>query len=296
MAHSHHNHSHNHSDTASKNISVAFFLNAFFVVIELIGGLLTNSISILSDALHDFGDCLSLGVAWFVQKKSQKGSDANYSYGYKRFSLLGAVFLSGILTISSLFVMYEAVQRVFEPQNVEAVGMMWIAVFGLIINGAAALRMKRGTSLNERSVYLHIMEDVLGWVGVLVVSICMRFWDLPILDPILSLVISIWVLYNVVGNLKATFRVLLQHVPEDISTDKLTADILKINGVESIHDLHLWTLDGESHVMTLHVVTSSDTVVDSVKQSIIDLSKNYHISHCTIEIENASTKVCSLIQ
>lgn len=284
-------HNHSHHNNPGKNISMAFFLNAIFVVIELIGGILTNSIAILTDALHDFGDCLSLATAWFLQKKSTKGRDRLYSYGYKRFSLLGSIFLSGVLTVSSVFVLVTAVKRIASPQEVSAQGMLWMAIFGIIINGAAALRVKKGTSLNERSVYLHIMEDVLGWIGVLVVSIVMIFTNLPVLDPILSIVISIWVLSNVYKNLRSVFKVLLQAVPDDVSSDKIIKRLCDLKSVESIHDLHIWSLDGESHVMTLHVVTADDDYMN-IKSQIIDIASEFNITHLTVEFEKPNT-ICA---
>lgn len=283
------NHTHSHKSNAEKNISIAFFLNSFFVVVELVGGIMTNSIAILSDALHDFGDSLSLAIAWFLQQKSKTGRDEKYSYGYKRFSLLGSVFLSGVLTVSSIFIIIEAVKRIITPAEVSAQGMLWLAIFGVIINGAAALRVKKGSSINERSVYLHIMEDVLGWVAVLVVSIVMMFVELSILDPILSLCISIWVLSNVYKNIKTTFKVFLQAVPEDIEADKLKEELLCIEGVLSIHDLHLWSLDGESHVMTLHIVTCQCETTP-IKQSVLDIAEKHNITHSTIEFETPESE------
>lgn len=278
MAHDHHHHS------PAGNISVAFFLNAAFSIIELIGGLWTNSISILSDAVHDFGDCLSLGIAWILQKKSTKTGDRFYSYGYKRFSLLGSIFLSGILTVSSVIVIIEAVKRLFNPQQVHAEGMLILAIIGITINGISALRLKKGSSLNERAVFLHIMEDVLGWVAVLVAGIVMKFADVPILDPLLSIAISLWVLSNVYKNIRATFRILLQAVPEDVSVEQLKKDILAIEAVESIHDIHIWSMDGESHIMTLHVVTDKPDN-QPLKCEISRIAAGYHITHCTIELE-----------
>lgn len=283
-------HNHSHSD-ATKNISIAFFLNAFFVVVELVGGILTNSIAILTDALHDFGDCLSLATAWFLQKKSKQGRDATYSYGYKRFSLLGTIFLSGVLTVSSVIVIIEAAKRIGSPEPVNASGMLWLAIAGIIINGAAALRVKRGSSLNERSVFLHIMEDVLGWVAVLVVGIVMLFVDMPILDPILSIAISIWVLSNVWRNMRDTFKIFLQAVPDQISISKLTDEIVAIEPIKSVHDMHVWSLDGETHVMTLHIVTDSQDTA-SIKQQILEVAQSHSISHTTIEFENTET-VCT---
>jgi cobalt-zinc-cadmium efflux system protein len=267
------------------NIAVAFLLNLFFVFVELAGGIITNSMAILSDALHDFGDCLSLAMAWAFQKKSTKKRDRKYSYGYKRFSLLGSVFLSGVLFISSLFVLTEAFKRVFAPEQVNARGMLWIALFGIVINGLAALRMKKGTTPNERAVFLHIMEDVLGWIAVLFAGAVMMFIQLPILDPLLSIAVSIWVLYNVYGNLRNTFAIMLQATPENVDVNNLEERIKALDGVISIHDLHLWTLDGESHIMTLHVVTDK-TDSETLKHQIIKTATPFHINHVTIEIEN----------
>ncbi|MEG0519278.1 MAG: cation diffusion facilitator family transporter [Bacteroidales bacterium] len=288
--HSSHSHQHNHSQNASKNIIVAFVLNSVFVVIELVGGILTNSIAILSDAMHDFGDCISLGIAWGLQKKSQQKRDEFYSYGYKCFSLLGSVFLSGILTISSLFVIYEAVKRIVSPQQVHAQGMLWLAILGILINGAAALRLKKGSTLNEKAVFLHIMEDVLGWVAVLLVSITMLFVNIPVLDPLLSIAISLWVLSNVYKNMRDTFKILLQAIPTDVDVKGLQQKLEGIDGIVSIHDLHVWTLDGVSHVMTLHVVTpladltlAQDTC--QLKKQVDRIGSEFGITHITIEFE-----------
>lgn len=285
MAHNHsHGHSHNHSSgESSKNIIIAFFLNLIFAIIELIGGLLTNSVAILSDSVHDFGDSISLLIAWLFQKKSQQGRNAKYSYGYKRFSLLGSVFLSGVLFVGSMFIFVEAVKRLFDPQPVHAQGMFWLAILGIVVNGAAALRVKKGKSLNERVVYIHIMEDVLGWVGVLVVSIVMLFVDLPILDPILSVAITIWVLYNVYNNLRDTFKILLQAVPDDVDIEKMKQDIGNIENLISIHDFHIWSQDGISHVMTLHAVADKDQLI--IKEKIREIAQTYDVSHVTVEFE-----------
>lgn len=291
----HGGHGHDHGDAASKNIVIAFVLNVSFVVVELVGGLLTNSVAILSDALHDFGDSISLGVAWMLQKKSGKKRDARYSYGYKRFSLLGSVFLSGVLLVSSIFIIIAAVQRLFDPQEVYAKGMFWLAVAGVVINGAAVLRLKKGKTLNERAVMIHMMEDVLGWIAVLVVSIVMLFVDLPILDPILSLCITAWVLWNVWRNLKATFKILLQGVPEDFDAGALTAEILEVADVESIHDLHVWSQDGITHVGTVHVVTPDDLTCGrrrAIKESVREICRRHRIDHVTIEMETVGECEC----
>lgn len=271
-------------ENSTKNIRTAFFLNLAFAFVELIGGIITNSVAILSDAVHDFGDSISLAIAWALQKKSNKAKDDKYSYGYKRFSLLSSVILSGILLVGSILILVEAIGRLFNPQEVNAQGMLWLAILGIIVNGLAALSVKRGKTLNERAVFLHIMEDVLGWIGVLVISIVMIFVNLPILDPILSISITIWVLYNVYKNLKATFNILLQAFPKNVDVKKLTKEIEAIDNVISIHDLHIWTQDGNSHVMTLHIVAEKN--YETIKLKVREMAKAYNIDHVTIELED----------
>jgi cobalt-zinc-cadmium efflux system protein len=290
-----HSHSQSHGEEAQRNIVTAFVLNLLFAVVELIGGLWTNSVAILSDALHDFGDSVSLGVAWALQKKSNQGRDTKFSYGYKRFSLLGSVFLSGVLLVSSIFIISEAVGRLFDPQEVYARGMFWLSIVGIVINGAAVLRLRKGHTLNERAVFLHMMEDILGWVAVLVASIVMMFASVPILDPILSLGITAWVLWNVWGNLRDTFRILLQAIPKGIDADELVAEILQVKGVESIHDLHVWSQDGVTHVMTLHAVTAegitpeqSHLLIEAVRAT----GHRHKIDHVTVEIESSANLDC----
>lgn len=297
MAHDHHHgqghahgHGHIHHHGAAGNIAVAFFVNLGFAVVELAGGLWTNSIAILSDAFHDFGDSLSLAVAWRLQKVSERPGDARYSYGYRRFSLLGALFISTVLLVGSVFIITECVERLMAPQEPNAEGMLWLAVFGVLVNGFAALRLKKGGSISERAVMLHMMEDVLGWIAVLVVSVVMLFVHVPILDPLLSIGISCWVLYNVYRNLKATFRVLLQHTPSDIDATALEREIVALPEVESIHDLHLWSLDGERNISTLHVVTVRPLDCGEqvgLKQEIRAICARHGIEHATVEVETA---------
>ena len=286
-----HSHTHPHTHDASKNIVTAFLLNFGFAIVELIGGLVTNSVAILSDAIHDFGDCISLGFAWALQKKSTQKGNNRYSYGYKRFSLLSSVFLCGILLVSSLFILLEAIERIAHPQAVNAQGMLWLAILGIVINGAAVLKLRTGDSLNERAVFLHMMEDVLGWLAVLIASIVMSFDHLPILDPLLSICITLWVLFNVYRNLHATFKILLQRTPEEIDMQQLTSEIEALPDVVSIHDLHVWSLDGLSHVMTLHVVAPDHTEhaeFEALKQQIRDIGNRHAIGHVTIEFETPS--------
>jgi len=281
-------------ENSSKNIGFAFFLNLFFAIFELVGGLYTNSIAILSDALHDFGDALSLGVAFFLQKKSTRKSDRKYTYGYKRFSLLGSVIISTVLAASSVFVIYESILRLIDPVDSNVKGMAILAIIGIIVNGTAVIRLKKGTTLNERAVFLHMMEDVLGWIAVLIGSIIMVFVDLPILDPLMSLGITVWVLYNAYKNLSQTMKIMLQEAPDDVDMEKLKQEIELLDKINSIHDVHIWTLDGEHHVLTLHAVVDTDIPADAVKvkQDIRDIAARHGVSHVTIEYEASSESCC----
>lgn len=285
-----HDHTHSH---ATKNITIAFFLNLGFAIIELFGGLFTNSVAILSDALHDFGDSISLGVAWYLQKLSDRKRDRFYSYGYKRFSLLGAIFISLVLLVGSVFIIKECVERIMHPQLPDAEGMFWLSILGIAVNGFAVLRLKKGDSLNEKVVSLHLLEDVLGWIAVLIVSVVMMFVDAPILDPLLSIGISIWVLTNVFRNLKATFKILMQEVPQNVDLAALEADIQQIGGIESLHDVHLWTLDGEHHIITLHIVTDDQITIakqQQIKVTVRRLCNKFGVHHATIEFETEREK------
>ena len=279
---------HQHTQNSTRHISLAFFLNLVFTIIEIIGGFLTNSIAIISDALHDLGDTISLAAAWYLQKVSNRGRDKYYTYGYKRFSLLGAVIISVMLIVGAVFIIRESVERLISPDEVNAQGMLYLAILGIIVNGIAVLRLRKGTSLNEKAVYLHMLEDVLGWIAVLIVSIVMIFVNAPVLDPLLSLGITVWVLFNVYKNLKKTFRIFLQEVPAHIDIEKLEKEITSIEGIRSVHDLHLWSLDGVNNIITLHVVIDEDaSEIDkqTLKKEIRQTCDRFDIRHATIEFE-----------
>lgn len=292
MAHDHpHIHHHDHPGSGTKNIALAFYLNLLFCVIELVGGLLTNSVAILSDALHDLGDSVSLGMAWYFQKLSKKKPDGKYTYGYKRFSILSALLNSAILLSGSAIVLYECVIRLSHPVHSDAKGMLLLAVMGVLVNGFAALRLQKGGSLNERVVSLHLLEDVLGWAAVLIASIVMIFTDLTILDPILSIGISLFILYNVYHNLKRAFRVILQGKPDDVDVSGVRDSLLALKPVITLHDLHIWTMDSEYLVLTVHLVLPDATTENerqTLRAAAHELLKSKGIQHATIEMESVS--------
>lgn len=289
--HHHHGHSHDHSHDhgrGTKNIQVAFWLNLGFAVLELIGGLYTNSVAVLSDALHDLGDSLSLGTSWYFQKKSQQKRDSNFTYGYKRFSLLGAFINCIVLTVGSVFIISESVQRIFNPAQPNAKGMLILAVIGIGVNLIAMLRLKKGSSINERVISLHFLEDVLGWAAVLVGSIVMMFYDVPILDPLLSLAIAAYILFNVYKNMKSVFQIVLQGVPENLSEEKIRDVARTFPEVKDAHDIHVWSMDGNYNIVTLHVVVSDTLSVmqqEELKTKIKASLEKLSIQHSTVEVE-----------
>lgn len=290
MPHNHlsHSHSHHHHDTSVKNIKAAFFLNLGFTVLEIIGGFYVNSVSILSDALHDLGDSFSLGISWYLHNRSKKEADNKFTFGYSRFSILGALINSVVLMGGSVFVIVEAVKRLLHPEPSDAQGMLIFAIIGIVVNGYAAFKLSHGSSLNERVVSWHLIEDVLGWAAVLIVSIVMMFTDAPYLDPALSLAITLFILYNVIKRLRETFVILLQGTPEGIDPEKIKMDILAIDNIASLHHMNIWSLEGEHHVFTAHVklkyIINFSQMIEA-KQKIKQILKKYPFSHYTIEVE-----------
>ena len=274
--------------TTSRNIRIVFILNLLFTAIEIIGGFWTNSMAILSDALHDLGDSFALGITLILDKLSHRVSDEKYSYGYQRFNLLAALINTIILVIGSIFIFSEAIPRLSHPEHSNAQGMVIFAIIGIAVNGAAALRLRGSKSQNTKIIAWHLLEDVLGWTAVLIVAFVLLFKDIHILDPLLSILITAYVLYNVLKNLKKTLSLFLQGVPEDIEIKKLEENILNQPRVKSVHHTHIWSLDGENHVLTTHVVVFKHTTriqINQIKKSIMALISGHHFEHTTIEIE-----------
>lgn len=288
-----HNHSHSHvnSANASKRIGWAFCLNVVFTIIEFIGGWLTNSTAIMADAVHDLGDSLSIGTAWGLNKLSDKDSNQTFSYGYKRFSLLGALINGIVLTVGSIWILLEAMPRLAEPEMPQVEGMVLLSVFGMAVNGFAAYKLSEGDSLNERVLNWHLLEDVLGWVAVFIVSIVLMFKPWPILDPILSIGFTLFILFNVFRNLKETLMLFLQATPDEEQLSKIRSDLLANDKVSDLHHFHIWSLDGERNVMTVHLVLDEDVsleLLQTLKENIHSSLEKYKFEHTTVELEFAN--------
>ncbi|WP_436515867.1 cation diffusion facilitator family transporter [Ekhidna sp. To15] len=285
-------HSHHHHDHSEGNIKVAFFLNLSFAIIEFIGGLWTNSVAILSDALHDLGDSLTLGVSWYFAKVAKKKRTTGFSYGYKRFSVLGALINSIVLVTGSIFIIIEAIPRLFNPVNPNTEGMIYLALGGVVVNGAAAFKLSKGGSLNEKAVYTHLLEDILGWVAVLIGATVMHFWNFPIIDPMLSVFIAAFILFNVYKNLKESFKIILQGTPSGVDINKIHKAILDIPNVKDVHDCHTWSMDGEYHILSIHLVISGNlklSELEGIKKEAKNRISKLGINHITIEFEPEDT-------
>jgi cobalt-zinc-cadmium efflux system protein len=285
-----HHHNHDHSkDMPSNRLGWAFVLNFVFTIIEFIGGFLTNSTAILADAVHDLGDSLSLGLAWILNKLGKKQANQHFTYGYKRLNLAGAFINAVVLIAGSAWVLVEAIPRLWNPQMPVADGMIALAVVGITVNGFAAYKLSEGKTLNERVINWHLLEDVFGWVAVLIVGIVLLFVDWPILDPILSIGFTLFILVNVLRNLWATLKLFIQATP-DKKTYKQVADaLLELPHVADLHHLHFWSLDGEEHVLTVHLVLSKNLDIEArsdLKQRIDDVLAPYALSHTTVELED----------
>jgi len=277
-------------------IGIAFFLNLCFTIAEIIGGILINSMAILSDALHDFGDSLALGLSYLLQKISGKASDYKYSYGYRRYSILAALINSIIMLTGSILIIKTAIPRLIHPVQPQVKGMILFAILGILVNGAAVLQLRRGKALNIRVVSWHFIEDILGWIAVLIVSLILLFSDLYILDAILSIMISCYISYHVLKNFKQVLKVFLQVVPDEIDTRALEEKFKRIDQVKSVHHTHVWTMDGINHVLTTHVVGDENinrSEVIRIKSELKHIAYAMHCEHVTLEIEYSS-KDCSI--
>lgn len=266
-----------------KNILTAFILNLLFALFEFIGGIFTGSVAIISDAIHDIGDAASIGISYFLEKKSQKQPNESYTFGYARYSVMGSVITTAILLFGSVAVIYNAVIRFFNPTEINYDGMIIFAVIGVLVNLAATLLTNHGDSLNQKAVKLHMLEDTLGWIVVLIGAVIMRFTDLYIIDPLLSVCVSLFILTNALKNLKEALNVFLEKTPNNIDLKELSEHLHHIDGVSDVHHIHTWSMDGIKNYATMHVVAKNCS--KEIKNKIRDELKEHGICHVTIELE-----------
>lgn len=301
-------------------MTVAFWLNAIFTLIEFVGGIYTNSSSILTDAIHDLGDSLAIGAGIWLEKISGQKRTETFSYGYKRFSLLSALILASFLLGGSLVMLIRSIEQLFTPHVVKPEGMLWLAVLGIVVNGLAFLRLNKKDEHhhdhkheshehhdhhheeeqhhhNSRAIALHLLEDVLGWIAVLIGAIVIYYTNWNWIDPVLSILIAVFIIVRAIPTLKNTLRIFLQSVPENFDSEKLSQEILRIEGVKGLHDMHAWTMEGNYNVFTLHVVIAMEfrSTEKKIRQQIEVILKKYKIHHPTLQIETEGEGECQLL-
>ena len=268
----------------TRNILIAFLLNLLFSVFEFFGGIFTGSIAILSDAAHDFADAVTIGLSYFMERKSKQHPDDVYTYGYARYSIFGSMITSAVLVVGSLVLIYHAVGRIFAPTQIRYDFMIVFALAGVCVNGCAAYFTHGGDSLNQKAVNLHMLEDVLGWVVVLIGAIVMRFTDFALIDPLMSIGVAVFILYNAYKTLKQACGILLEKTTLD--TNHIRAHICALDEVKDVHHIHLWSLDAQQHCATMHIVSDGDPA--QVKEAVKHALHACGIAHATIELEKTS--------
>ena len=269
-----------------RNIFLAFILNLSFSILEFIGGIFTGSVAIVSDAIHDAADAASIGISYFLEKKSKKQPDERYTYGYARYSVIGGFLTTMILLLGSAVMIYNAIGRIITPINIHYDGMILFAVVGVCVNSCAAFFTRDGESLNQKAVNLHMLEDVLGWIVVLAGAIVMRFTDFALIDPLLSIGVSLFILINAIKHLKEVANLFLEKAPDSIAVSEIKEHIEEIEGVLEVHHIHIWSMDGHNHYATIHVVT--DHSPQEMKARIREELREHGIGHVTIELETSS--------
>ena len=266
-----------------RNILIAFILNFAFSIFEFVGGFFTGSVAIVSDAVHDIGDAASIGISYFLEKKSKKKPDEHYTYGYARYSVIGSVITTLILLVGSVLVVYNAILRIINPTPINYDGMIIFAVIGASVNFLAAFFTREGDSLNQKAVNLHMLEDVLGWIVVLVGAVIMRFTDISIIDPLMSVGVAVFIFINAFKNLKEAVDLFLEKTPHGIKIDEICEHLCHIEGVKDVHHVHVWSMDGYNNYATLHVVAEGDA--HEIKEAIREELAEHGIAHATLELE-----------
>ena len=277
---------HHHHKEAGENLAFVFFMNLAFNIIVIAGGLATNSMAILSDCIHDLADTISIALAWFLERIAQKESSDKYSYGYQRFSILGAVIISVFVIIMALVILNEAIPRLFAPEEVDAGGMLIVALIGIVFKSLSVYRLHRGETFNEKAILFHQLGDVFEWIAILVLSLVLMFWDgAPYLDPFVSIGIAVWLIFNLGRNLIKSVQVLLQRTPDNFDVEEFKSSINGIDGVVAIDDFHVWSLDGIDSVLTVKVSIDDWKMQDEIKKEIYTIASKYHIVDITIEFD-----------
>ena len=264
---------------------LAFFLNLSYAIVEFIAGGLFGSSAVLADSVHDMGDAIAIGVSAFLETISNREEDSHYTLGYKRFSLLGAMVTAVILMTGSVLVILGNITKLFHPQAVNDEGILWLGIIAISVNVIASLVVRKGKTKNESILSLHFLEDTLGWVAVILMAIVLRFTDWYILDPLLSLVISIFILSKAIPRFWSTLKIFLDAVPEGVDIKQVKSDLEQLDHVASLNQLNLWTMDGLEKNAIVHICLKEIEQMELCKESIRSKLKDCGFQNITIEID-----------
>ena len=270
---------------AKYTVWVAFFLNLSYAIVEFIAGGVFGSSAVLADSVHDLGDAIAIGISAFLESISNREEDSHYTLGYKRFSLLGAMITAVILMTGSVLVILENIAKIFHPQPVNDEGILWLGIIAITINVLASLVIRKGQTKNESILSLHFLEDTLGWVAVILMAIVLRFTDWYILDPLLSLAISFFILSKALPRFWSTLKIFLDAVPEGVDIQKIKTDLAELDHVASVNQLNLWTMDGLEKNAIVHVCLKEMEHMETCKESIRIFLKDCGFQNITIEVD-----------
>ncbi len=262
-------------------------LNLAFAALEIVGGILSGSLALIADALHDLGDALALLLAYGLERSATRGPSLQFSYGRRRHSLLSALLLGVLLVGGSVWVIQAAVTGLFNPKPIASATMMGFAVLGVLVNGASFLWMGVTKGFSERFLKWHLLEDLVGWICVLVGSILIYWTGWLIIDPLLALGLSVWIIHANIKPLWQVLELFLQRAPHNVDTQMLHQTLLELPGVEDVHDIHIWSLDGHRHVASLHILTklTDFLAVSNLKAMVREKIAMLGEIHVTVEIE-----------
>ena len=268
-------------------VCVAFFLNLTYAIVEFIAGGVFGSSAVLADSVHDLGDAITIGISAFLETISNREEDNRYTLGYKRFSLLGALVTSIILMIGSVLVILENIAKIFHPQPVNDEGILWLGIIAITINIVSSLVVGKGKTKNESILTLHFLEDTLGWVAVILMAIVLRFTDWYILDSLLSLVISIFILTKALPRFWSTLKIFLDAVPEGVETGDLEKDLETLTNVKSVNQLSIWSMDGLENNAIIHICIKDWEKIMETKEAVRQFLEERGVQNITIEVDSS---------
>ena len=274
---------------AKYTVWVAFFLNLSYAIVEFIAGGIFGSSAVLADSIHDLGDAIAIGISAFLETISNREEDRQYTLGYKRFSLLGALVTAVILITGSILVILENITKLLNPQPVNDEGVLWLGIIAVSINVLASLVVRKGKTKNESILSLHFLEDTLGWLAVILMAIILRFTDWYILDPLLSLVISIFILTKAIPRFWSALKIFLDAVPEGLETGDLEKDLEALPNVNSVNQLSIWSMDGLENNAIVHICIKDWEQMMETKEVVRQCLEERGVQNITIEVDSSQS-------